>query len=404
MIKNLRRSILSLAVASVCLIPLHAKDLKWEKKLLTIDSNEGCALGDVNGDGTLDIIAGRNWYCGKDLAPRPVRTIEDNKGYVDSNGDYLWDFNNDGHLDIFAHSFFDTKVYWYENPGPESLKLGKMWPKHLLKDTGYTRNEGQILHDLDRDGRPEFIVSSWFQMNHLVFWRFSEEEREIDVVVNKKKTIKKKMTVPSLSETKVSHMKNGHGLGAGDLNGDGLEDIIFQHGWFEQPKSNAFEQTWKHHSDWDRKASLPMIIEDLNEDGRNDIIWGMAHDYGLYWEEQLEPSADGKLQWKKHTIDESFSQAHSLAWADLDGDGQKDLITGKRFYAHNGKDPGGNENPCLYYYTFDKKSKTFKKHIIDEENVGCGLHLATGDIDKNGHLDIAVAGKSGTFVLFNQGF
>ena len=123
---------------------------------------------------------------------------------------------------------------------------------------------------------------------------------------------------------------------------------------------------------------------------------------GLFWWEQLEPE-DGKTQWKEHLIDDSFSQPHTLHWADLDGDGEGELITGKCFHAHNGRDPGGNEQPCLYSYSWNPNKLKFTRHTIEEGNVGTGRKIRTADINDDGKLDIAVAGKSGTYILFNMG-
>ena len=123
----------------------------------------------------------------------------------------------------------------------------------------------------------------------------------------------------------------------------------------------------------------------------------------MHWWEQLEPAADGTLQWRKHLIDNRFSQPHCLHMADLTGDGQLELITGKRVFAHNGNDPGGKDDPCLYYWTWDKSSSAFTRHTIEEGNVGTGLQIRTGDLNGDKRIDIAVAGKSGTYVLINKG-
>ena len=100
------------------------------------------------------------------------------------------------------------------------------------------------------------------------------------------------------------------------------------------------------------------MVKDLNKDGRLDIIFGRGHDVGLYWWEQQAPQADGTTVWKKHVIDESWSQAHALALADLDGDGEEELIAGKCIWAHNGGDPGAAEPPGIYYYAWNKASAT----------------------------------------------
>ena len=358
--------------------------LKWKVQLLGIDGNEGIDVGDFNKDGKLDVIAGRNWYAAPDFTPRPVRTIEDWNGYVQSNGDFAYDVDQDGWLDVIAGSFVPTEVFWYRNPGPKALALGKMWPKKLLADTKASQNEGQVMHDLDGDGKPEWVVNSWRKNSPMLVWKLQPGKQ------------------PKMTRAEINPKGNGHGMGFGDLNGDGREDIISGLGWYERPAGDIFAQTWKYHADWEFHASVPVSVRDLDGDGRNDIIWGKGHDFGLIWWQQLPPK-NGKLQFRPHTIDKTFSQPHCLHWADLDGDGTEELITGKRFYAHNGKDPGGEMKPCLYYYRWDKSAKSFSKHIVNEGSVGTGLQIRTADLNGDGRLDIAVAGKSGTYIVWNQG-
>ena len=108
------------------LAPLNAASHGWDIKTLTVDGNEGIDIADFNNDGKLDVIAGRNWYPAPDFVPHPVRTIEDWNGYVQSNGDFAHDVNGDGLTDVISFSFLPTEVHWYENPGIDVLKLGKM--------------------------------------------------------------------------------------------------------------------------------------------------------------------------------------------------------------------------------------------------------------------------------------
>lgn len=379
------------------------KQLSFTAKLLAVDANEGSAIVDVNNDGHLDVVAGRNWFAGPDFnIPRAVRAIEDNNGYAHSNGDFAYDVDGDGWVDIISQSFFTTEIYWYRNPGAETLARGLLWEKILLVDTGVGRNEAELMHDLDGDGVKELIVNSWNKETSLLAWKFATEMREV-VVRNGNKRSKEMKEFPTMTKITIGSSRNGHGLGLGDLNGDGLEDVLFQEGWYERPKDGAMDQAWKWHKDWYLHASIPMIVKDLNGDRRNDFIYGLGHDFGLFWREQLKPAADGTLQWKEHLIDKSFSQPHVLHMADIDGDGEQELITGKRVWAHNGRDPGGMEDPVLYYYNWDKKTNTFERRTIVEGSAGTGLQINTGDMNGDGLLDIVVAGKSGTYVIFNEG-
>ena len=87
----------------------------------------------------------------------------------------------------------------------------------------------------------------------------------------------------------------------------------------------------------------------------------------------------------------------------LNADGEPELITGKRYFAHNGGDKGAREPIEIVYYSIDRKTGTFSRNLIHKGRAGIGLQIRAADIDGNGFVDIAVAGKSGTHILFNQG-
>ncbi|MCC9658117.1 FG-GAP repeat domain-containing protein [Rhodopirellula halodulae] len=387
------RLVISRWVCVLCLSAIVAgasaeDELSFDVRLLTLDANEGIAAGDVDGDGKKDLVAGRNWFRNGDWAPRPLRAVDDWNGYVQSNGDYLWDVDADGRLDVIAGSFLPTEVNWYRNPGDEALRLGKMWPESTLVDTGASANEGQLFEDIDGDGRPEWIVNSWKNEVPTVIWRLEPKKAE-----------KEGAPAYALVRHELGDQFNGHGIGVGDLNGDGKKDILVGWGWYEQPAEDPWSQPWIAHQDWKLHASLPVIIEDIDGDGDADVIFGHGHNYGLEWWENTGVDSEGNLEWEAHEIDKRFSQPHSMVWTDLDGDGNKDLVTGKRYFAHNGNDPGGKEVPCLYWYSFDPASKSFDRHTIDEGRVGTGLQIVVEDLNDDGHKDIAVAGKSGTYLL-----
>jgi hypothetical protein len=363
---------------------LSAQELKFTVKKLRADNNEACAIADYNNDGVLDVSAGEYWYAGPDYKPQKLRTLGSfGKDYMTNNGEFAFDVDKDGWMDIIAGEFLKDEVHWYKNPGKDGLAAGTMWEQKLFTKTA-KQNEIAYLRDFDGDGKPEYVANSWNAGKPQLLWRFQFQKE-----------------TPTMSKSMIGK-KNGHGIGFGDVNGDGREDILFLQGWYERPAEDIFSKQWKYHADWNLKkhASCPIIVTDLNKDGRNDLIWGQAHNYGLYWEEQLPPK-DGKTQWKRHEIDKSISQFHALAWVDLDGDGHKDIITGKRFNAHSGKDPGAKDPYGLYYYKFDSKALTFSKHLI-AENVGTGLFIQTADLNKDGLNDVVVAGKSGTYIIFSK--
>lgn len=356
-------------------------------RLLAVDTNEGCDVGDVNKDGVMDITAGRLWFAGPDFVPRPLRVLgEFGKDYSASNGEHLIDINGDGWLDVLSIGFHETQLNWYQNPGDEGLRFGKHWPQRTLVDTKQGSNEASWLRDMDGDGEADFIVNCWNGGGPMVYWKITRNEK----------------LEAGVTRVVVAEKGSGHGQGYGDINGDGREDIVFGFGWYERPQGEAAAGEWKVHRDFNLPdASCPIVVTDVDGDGRNDMIWGRGHNYGLHWYQQLEPAADGKTQWKQHLIDKSWSQAHAIAYADLDGDGRSEIITGKRVRAHSGGDPGAGERPAIYFYRYDPATQSFQRHLIAQD-AGTGLQIRVADMNGDMLPDIVTAGKNGTWLILQN--
>jgi hypothetical protein len=198
------------------------------------------------------------------------------------------------------------------------------------------------------------------------------------------------------------------GGGVGDVNGDGHPDIIRPNAWYEAP-ADIRKGEWKEHplalgAEEEGKAdhTPQILVYDVNADGLNDIITSSAHKRGIFWYEQGKK--DGKETWKRHVIDDTWTQAHSLALADFDGDGIPELVTGKRFMAHNGSDPDEDKPIGVYLYDLKRgKDPVWTRHVISlGEGIGSGLSIPVADLDGDGDLDFAVTGKWGGPVWFEN--
>ena len=88
--------------------------------------------------------------------------------------------------------------------------------------------------------------------------------------------------------------------------------------------------------------------------------------------------------------------------ADIDGDGQPELIAGKRYRGHSGDDPGSYDPLVVYYYKINRKTGEFTRYPISVNGTaGAGTQFIVEDLDGDGDIDIATAGKTGVHFFEN---
>jgi len=385
---------------------------KWKKIQLSDQFwSEGATIGDFNHDGKMDVASGPYWWEGPDFKVRheyypatqtfkvgPISKITvpgfegalgHNNAYSDNFFAFTYDFNKDGWDDILIYGFPGADASWYENPKGQKASDGtEHWTRHKVFDV--VDNESPQWGDITGDGKPEIVSNSGGTFG------YAEPDWSDPA---------KPWTWHAVTP-KVGWQRFTHGMGFGDVNGDGKADMLEAKAWWEQTSSGD----WIKHPFNFGDGGAQMYVYDVNGDGLNDVITSIqAHGYGLSWFEQKKNR--GEISFVEHRIlgqtakDNKygvvFSQLHAVDLVDMDGDGLKDIVTGKRFWAHGAHgdaDPTGAA--VLYWFKLVRGangSVDWLPYLIDNDS-GVGTQVMAADVNGDGLPDVIVGNKKGTFV------
>jgi hypothetical protein len=375
---------LLVALSLLCSVSPAAPKVSFER--IVVDRTfraEGVATGDVNHDGKLDILSGDVWYAAPNWEMHEVRKVgkyDGTKGYSNCFANFAQDVNGDGWVDSIVIGLPNDPCWWYENP---KNKAGH-WKERMVVNSAC--NETPIFVDLSGKGKPVLVFAvrpkgqmAWFSV-----------PKDLDGLWD--------MNIIAAGPDAPGTKKYSHGLGAGDVNGDGRNDVLIKEGWWQAPRRRN-RSNWKFHPANLGEDCANVLVYDIDNDGDGDVITSSAHRYGIWWFEQLDGS-----QFKQHVISEKYSQPHAIILADMNRDGIMDLVTGKRHFAHQGKDPGGRDSAMLYWFELRRGEKgkvEFVLHEIDDDS-GVGTQFEVVDMNGDDRLDIVTSNKKGVRVFLQE--
>lgn len=371
--------------------------ITWKK--IVVDKkfrSEGVAVADVNRDGKLDILTGEVWYEAPDWKPHEIRPAKRDykdgaQGYSESFLCWADDVNQDGWPDLIVIGFPGAPCHWFENPkgatGP--WKAHEIWPSAC--------NESPIYADLFGNGK-RVLVMGWQpegkQNQGQMAWFCPGPDPTKPWQMHP-------ISEPSKPGKEIPGTQRfSHGLGVTDVNGDGRSDVVCTGGWWEQPASPD-DKPWKFHPAAIGDACANMFAYDVDGDGVNDILASSAHKFGIWWFKQ-RPGKDNPVFEKHDLFKDLLSETHALHFVDINGDGLKDLVTGKRWWSHGPKGEPGANMPAVVMWFEAKKDKDgmtrFVPHQIDNDS-GIGTQFVVQDMNGDGFPDVVVANKKGVYLL-----
>ena len=314
--------------------------------------------GDLNGDSLPDVITGGWWY----VNPGTPGGVWERRALGDplNNMAAVADFDGDGDLDVLGTDGQETgrSFSWAENDGQGNFSV----------HAGIAQGIGDFLQGVAVgrfDSAPTEVILSWH--------RHDEGLQQLTVPIDPANT--------PWEFARVQDFSQDEQLSTADIDGDGDPDLLLGTVWLRNDGDywtplTLFETDG--HPDRNRLA-------DIDGDGRLDAVVGyeaISKPGTLAWYGQGE---DPAALWTEHVISSEVVGPMSVDVADMDGDGDLDVIVGE----HNLVAP---ESARLFVFeNVDGQGETWQPHLVytgDEHHDGAQVV----DIDHDGDLDIVSIG------------
>jgi len=358
-----------LTVSTANPVPLSSADIFWSEH--TVDQDFGGDYGaypaDIDGDGDQDVLAteiggpvtwwentvgdGRSWT--QHVIPGDVSQL--------STGVYPADVDSDG--DVDAVGVNGTGIFWWENLDGD----GEAWLEHRVGSILPDGAETVHAADLDGDGDVDLLAGAVFP-DFVAWW----ENSNGDGLTWTRRLINREFGATLLSTNDLD--------GDGDSDVLGVSDPFFGRSlaWFENATGNG--RNWTQHLiDTDPSVQYYSADSaDVDGDGDLDVVAANPEDDEIVW---WENSDGGALIWTKNLVDGDFPSARAVTVADIDGDGDPDVVGGSRA-----------EGDVSWWENKNGDGSAWEKQQIDED-FRRATNLRSADINGDGHPDVLGAAQ-----------
>lgn len=321
------------------------------------------AVGDIDGDGLLDVLVGGSgpeeplvWYRNGTWARRTIAVSTQEF----SNFCTMADVNRDGRPDVIVPdaTIEPDNLFWFENPGRDAALGGSSWTRHPIGHTGAWCKD-VLGTDLDSDGRLDVVARP--QSRDPVFF-FQERDGT--------------WTRVALKDVATGR----EGMAVGDVDADGHADVVLRGSWVQNPgqRRARIASAWTAHTIGKAPENFKAFIADVDGDGDADVLFSSSeHEAPVVWWERTGPDPN---RWTRHVITERALGAHTLWSVDIDGDGRRDVLTAEV-----------RRPRVTWYKNVDGRGLTWRVEPI-ETKYGSIHNGVVADLDRDGDLDLFGAG------------
>lgn len=344
--------------------------------------------GDLDGDGDQDIVSVSErelfWY--ENQGGRPptftARLISNDAGDV-LGGRWVEvaDLNGDGRLDLMSASTDNNTVVWYQNQGgaPPNFRA-----RRITDQVVGVRS--LVTADFDSDGDTDFALVAEVGDTVLYYKNLGGNppafERQLVAV-----------------QESISYARS---IQAADVDGDGDLDLLtasqtdHRIAWHENVGRPS--QQFGGHTSINRPklvgdGAQHVFPADIDGDGDIDVLSASEFDWALAW---YENSGGAPPAWTTHVVARDMEKAHSVVAADLDGDGDIDLVA-----AAEGTEGKAGSSKFVWYESDGARPPSFATHLITDKVIAAhGLHL--DDLDGDGDLDIIAASRDDGMLVWYE--